>query len=119
MTQKLDERKEQIKALVVRHKGKDTLNILINHMVMDGADAKLTVKLIADSYTDILNGGSGDIPFKNGIRDDRQIFSAFDKKEKKRVQKLISYSKKSKDKICFPFEKPFETYKTSSRLLKR
>ncbi|MGI6523101.1 MAG: WS/DGAT domain-containing protein [Christensenellales bacterium] len=119
LTQKLDERKEQIKALVVRHKGKDTLNILINHMVMDGADAKLTVKLIADSYTDILNGGSGDIPFKNGIRDDRQIFSAFDKKEKERVQKLISYSKKSKDKICFPFEKPFETYQNLKPFIKK
>ncbi|MFW5779935.1 MAG: WS/DGAT domain-containing protein [Bacillota bacterium] len=104
LVQKLDESKEQIKVLVLRYKNKDILNIVVNHMVMDGADIKLTMKLIADSYTDIMNGGKGDVPFKNGTRDEKQILIGFSKAEKKKVQKLISYSKKSKDKICFPFE---------------
>ena len=56
LTAKLDERHCQIKALLTRFKGKDTLNLVINHMVMDGADLKLFINLIAECYTDIRKG---------------------------------------------------------------
>lgn len=104
LTQKLDELEKQIKVLIVRCKGHDTLNILLNHMVMDGADIKSMVKLLAEVYTNLCNGGSGDIPFKNGRRDEAQLLESFGKEERKKVERLVSYSKKSKDKIKFPFE---------------
>lgn len=105
LTQKLDEKKEQFKVLLVRTKSGDTLNIILNHMVMDGADLKLFVDLIARIYTDLMKGGRGDLPFKSGSRDELQIMDNFSEAEKKKVEKLISYSKKSKDKLRFPFEK--------------
>lgn len=104
LTQKLDEKKEQVKLLLVRSVSKDILNIVINHMVMDGADIKEFVGLVAEVYTDIINGGKGEVFFKNGSRDELQIMDSFNDKQRKTVEKLVSYSKKSKDKIQFPFE---------------
>lgn len=106
LTQKLDERKEaQIKVLVVRCKGRDTLNILKNHMIMDGSDIKLFLSLLAEIYTDIKRGGSGDIDVKNGRRGEEQLYRDFSAKELEETKGLISYSKKQKDKIQFPYEK--------------
>lgn len=105
LTQKLDESLEQVKVLLVRSKRGDILNIVLNHMVMDGADIKLFVDLIARSYTNITNGGNGDVYFKNGSRDELQVLDGFEGEERKKVEKLISYSKKAKDKLHFPFER--------------
>ncbi|HHT83010.1 MAG: condensation domain-containing protein [Christensenellales bacterium] len=105
LTAKLDERHCQIKALLTRFKGKDTLNLVINHMVMDGADLKLFINLIAECYTDIRKGGQGKVKFKNGRRDEGQIFEDMDKKQRLKAKTLISYSKACKSKITFPFEK--------------
>jgi NRPS condensation-like uncharacterized protein len=104
LTQKLDENKEQLKVLLVRSCGKDTLNVVLNHMVMDGADIKQFMALVAAGYSDIMNGGRGRVPFKNGRRDEAQILENFSEQERKEVESLLSYSKKSKYKICFPFE---------------
>lgn len=104
LTQKLDESREQLKVLVVRSGGRDTLNVLLNHMVMDGADIKQFMSLIAASYSDILCGGKGRVYFKNGRRDEAQILEDFSPEERKKVESLLSYSKKTKNKIQFPFE---------------
>lgn len=104
LTQKLDERKQQLKVLLVRSGKRDTLNVILNHMVMDGADIKQFMSLIAASYTDIMKGGRGKIPFKNGRRDEAQLLENFSPEERKKVESLLSYSKKSKNKIQFPFE---------------
>ncbi|MDD4316575.1 MAG: WS/DGAT domain-containing protein [Clostridia bacterium] len=104
LTQKLDERQRQLKVLLVRSGGRDTLNIVLNHMIMDGADIKQFVALIAAAYTDIMKGGAGKVPFKSGRRDEAQILEGFSAEERKKVERLLSYSKKAKHKISFPYE---------------
>lgn len=102
---KIDEKNEpQIKALLVRSHGKDTLNILKNHMVMDGGSIKLFLDFLSEIYSDLSFGGNGDIPFENGCRGEEQIYHDFSNEERQKLEKLVSYSKKQKDKISFPYQ---------------
>lgn len=99
-----ESREAQIKYLLVREGGTDTLNILMNHMCFDGADFKQFAYLIAKIYNELKAGGTGDFRFKNGTRSETQLFNSFSPEERKEVEGLISYSKKQKAKISFPFE---------------
>jgi Uncharacterized protein containing a NRPS condensation (elongation) domain len=102
----IDERKgPQIRALLLRKAGKDYLSFLVNHQCFDGADLKEFIYLIAQIYSDLVKGGSGDIPFKNGSRSEEQIYNVFSEEQKREIDSLVSYSKKQRHKISFPFEK--------------
>lgn len=115
LVKKIDECKEiQIRVLLVRHENGDMLNFLKNHMVMDGADIKCFVYYIARVYSDLEKGGSGNLPFKSGRRDEGQLYKDFSPEEKERVEKLISYSKKQKDRIQFPYEASGKESRTPS-----
>lgn len=102
----INENKEvQIRVLVVRENGKDTLNILHNHMIMDGGDYKKFLEKVAEIYTDLANGGNGDLEVKNGSRNAHQIFRDFTPEAMEKYKSLLSYSKGAKHKIMFPYEK--------------
>ncbi|MDR3185204.1 MAG: hypothetical protein LBU04_00070 [Christensenellaceae bacterium] len=102
----IDETKgPQVKFLHARCAEKDALAILINHQCMDGADLRIYYKSIAEIYNDLLNNGNGDIYVKNGSRSEMQIYDQFTPKQLEEIEGLISYSKKQKHKIAFPFEK--------------
>ncbi|MDR0696862.1 MAG: hypothetical protein LBF68_04915 [Christensenellaceae bacterium] len=102
----INEKKEaQVKFLHARCKDKDALCILINHQCMDGADLKVYYNKIADLYNDLLNGGHGDVSFKKGSRSEIQLYEELSSDELEEIDKLISYSKKQKSKLSFPFIK--------------
>lgn len=103
---KIDETREaQIKALFIRSGNKDALAILINPQCFDGADIKEFMYLLAKIYNGLKDGGDGGTAFKNGSRDDRQIYKYFTPEQQKELDKLVSYSKKQKHRISYPFEK--------------
>ncbi|MDR2267167.1 MAG: hypothetical protein LBE09_06265 [Christensenellaceae bacterium] len=103
---KIDEKHQaQFKFMHVRNNGADAICLLINHQCMDGADLKVFYNCIAALYNDILNGGNGDLRIKNGTRSEMQLYNDFSQTELEELDKLISYSKKQKSKLCFPFAK--------------
>ncbi|MDR0751714.1 MAG: hypothetical protein LBF12_03880 [Christensenellaceae bacterium] len=102
----IDERKElQVKYLHARCGDKDAVCFLINHQCMDGADLKTLYNKIAETYNNLLNGGDGDIQFKDGSRSEMQLYDERTDSELEEIDRLISYSKKQKSKLSFPFEK--------------
>lgn len=104
LLQVLDEEKEaQIKVQILRKDGKDTLNYLLNHMCFDGTDFKNFLKLITDVYNDLLVGGIGDLPCKNGSRDELQLFEDMPEAEQKIAKNLLQYNKSAKHPLIFPF----------------
>lgn len=105
LTRKIDECKEtQLYIKIFRQDGKDTFAILFNHMCMDGGDFKEMMAVLSALYNDILAGGDGSsVNIKTGTRSERQLFREFSKEENEKYSKLLSYSKKQKDKIKFPY----------------
>lgn len=105
LVQKIRETREaQIKVLLVRHDGKDTLNFLINHQCFDGADLKWFLYYVAQSYNGLLAGGDGAVNVKSGTRSEMQLYKDFTPEQREEAFRLISYSKKTKAKIHYPFE---------------
>ncbi|HPO53494.1 MAG TPA: WS/DGAT domain-containing protein [Clostridia bacterium] len=94
----------QIKVWHIRHKGKDMLAVLLNHMCFDGADTKVFLYYVAKIYNDLLRGGNGRLPIKQGARDSQQVYKGLTPEEYDEAMKLISYSKKQKARISYPFE---------------
>lgn len=105
LTRKIDELKEpQMYIKIFRQDGKDNFAILFNHMCMDGGDYKEFLKVLSAVYSDIVAGGDGtSVVIKSGTRSERQLFREFTEEEKKKYSSLLSYSKKQKDKIKFPY----------------
>jgi len=102
----IDETKgAQIRIWQIRHDGTDTLAILLNHMCMDGADTKVFLYYVAKVYNDLMKGGDGVMPLKNGSRSAMQIYKSLPPEDYEKAMKLISYSKKQKSKIAFPYER--------------
>lgn len=100
----IDETKgAQFRVWQIRHQGADTLAILLNHMCMDGGDTKVFLYYVAKVYNDLVGGGEGDLPLKNGSRSAMQIYKSLPPEDYEKAMKLISYSKKQKAKISFPF----------------
>lgn len=105
LTRKIDEQKEpQMYIKIFRQDGKDNFAILFNHMCMDGGDYKEFLKVLSAVYSDIVSGGDGtSVEIKSGTRSERQLFREFTQEEKEKYSSLLSYSKKQKDKIKFPY----------------
>ncbi|MDD3946264.1 MAG: hypothetical protein PHI19_00295 [Clostridia bacterium] len=100
-----ESKEAQIKVWLIRHGGKDTLAMLLNHMCFDGADAKIFMYYVAGVYNDLKKGGDGEIPLKQGSRSAWQIYKSLAPAQYDEAMKLISYSKKQKAKIAYPFSK--------------
>lgn len=100
----IEETKEaQIKIWQIRCGGRDTIAVLLNHMCFDGADTKVFLYYAADIYNDLVRGGNGDLPIKQGSRSAMQIYKSLTPEQRAEAMKLISYSKKQKAKISYPF----------------
>lgn len=127
LTKKVNEKKEpQFQVLLVRQGKKDILNIICNHMVMDGADFKQVIALFAKIYSNLKQGKEEVLSVKKGSRSFNQLTKTFTKEQKQEIKALKSYSKASNSAIGFPYEtkdkskiKPFiEVYKTDKELFK-
>lgn len=94
--------KYQIKFAVVRCAGKDSLCVLINHMVCDGTDAKYLVAKIIEAY----NTPEGEpIPkVKNGTRSAAQLYEMMDKDFAKAAKKLNKNVSRGAVQRKFPFK---------------
>ncbi len=58
----------QFMVRVIRHSNKDTLCIVMNHMVCDGAGFKEYLYLLSALYTRLENGENGIFEYRNGSR---------------------------------------------------
>lgn len=106
LVQRIRENREaQFKVQILKCEGKDTLNILMNHMCLDGADFKEFIYKVAGIYSDLVNGIERKYHIKNGSRSHMQVYENMTEGEKEEAMGLISYSKKQKAKISYPYEK--------------
>ncbi len=81
------------------------LALLLNHMCMDGGDAKYFMKKLAENYQKALDGRD-DFEIKNGSRALEAVYSKFSEEEKKVAKSLYKNISAVKDKHFFPLTKP-------------
>lgn len=75
----------QLKATIVRERDGDTLCVVMNHMICDGAGFKDYLYLLAGLYTGLCSG-STELPAKKpGRRDAFQLFRGFSFREKREI----------------------------------
>lgn len=116
----------QMVARVIRAAGRDTLAVVINHMVCDGAGFKEYLYLLSEIYTRLQEGTAGEFAYHNGSRNAWQIFRRFTVLEKLRAYALPNESTREKNTVLFPLsrekagQKPrILTHKLSPERLKR
>ena len=107
MVEKIDEKASaQIKVLIYNRNGKDSLRILLNHMVFDGASLKDFLTLLARYYSGLKKSSDFAVTdFQNGDRRFKQLYKNFTLREKIKLAFKVSSSKKNSEKLGFPYEK--------------
>ena len=96
----------QLRALLVRCGGKDTLCIIINHMCFDGADFKYFNKKLAECYNNIVSKNLHTVDVKAGTRSAAQVYASMNKKDRIAAKKLFRNASAVKARAGFPFEPP-------------
>lgn len=106
--------KYQIKFTVVRCAGKDSLCVILNHMVCDGTDAKYVIAKIIEAY----NTPEGEpLPkVKNGTRSGKQLYDLMDKEFAKAAKKLNKNVSRGIVQRKFPFKDEGE--KETTRIIR-
>lgn len=101
----------QIRAKMIRVSNRDTLCILINHMVCDGDGFKEYLYLIGDIYTGLQNGTYDALNYKTVSRNSKMVYKKFDFIDRLKIFLLPNEPTKSKNRIFFPLsnrpERPF------------
>lgn len=92
----------QLKVRVIRSSNRDTLCIVMNHMVCDGAGFKEYLYLLGEIYTSLENGTNDFKKYINGSRNSKQIYEQFDLIEKLKILALPNEPTKNKNDIRFP-----------------
>ncbi len=80
------------------------LALLLNHMCMDGGDAKYFMKKLAENYQKALDGRD-DFEIKTGSRALEEVYSKFDEEQTKKAKSLYKNISAVKDKTLFPLTK--------------
>ncbi len=102
---KIDQATEaQCKILIARSEKSDSMGILLNHQVMDGACFKKTVNMLADTYTKLLSDPNYKLVFVDKSRKFGQIYKDMNLATKLKVWTMFKQSSSVKDKTGFPFE---------------
>lgn len=81
---------------------KDTLCIVINHMVCDGAGFKEYLYLLSAVYTKLLNGTDHFAEYHHGSRSAKQIYRTLKLRDRLKIFLLPNQPQKNKKKIYFP-----------------
>ncbi|MFL0196614.1 WS/DGAT domain-containing protein [Clostridium sp. WILCCON 0269] len=92
----------QLSVRVIRASNKDTLCIIMNHMVCDGAAFKEYLYLLGEIYTRLENGTYSNMKYINGSRSSKQIYKHFKIADKLKIFLLPNEPTKNKNDICFP-----------------
>lgn len=95
----------QVMARIVRASGRDTLCVVMNHMVCDGAGFKEYLYRLSEIYTRLQDGTFGDFQCPNGSRSERQIYRNFTFSEKIKAFFMRNEATKSKNTVCFPMSR--------------
>jgi len=91
----------QLMVRVIRSSNKDTLCIVMNHMVCDGAGFKEYLYLLGDVYTRLQNDASS-LKYEIGDRSSKQIYKNFSIIERLKIFFLSNEPSKNKNNIRFP-----------------
>ncbi|MEG1963324.1 MAG: WS/DGAT domain-containing protein [Clostridia bacterium] len=115
----IDETKgPQIKMQVIRVDGKDTLAVLFNHMVCDGAGFKKYIQMLSQFYTGYLNDKNFTPQFTvSQERSFKHFFKSFTVKEQLKLLGMGEYGQPNDKKKGFPFEN-VDTNTLPSRVVK-
>jgi NRPS condensation-like uncharacterized protein len=93
----------QLMVRAIRSSNQDTLCIVMNHMVSDGAGFKKYLYLLGRVYTEILNGAT-DLPdYPSGSRSAQQIYRQFKLGDRLKIFLLPNRLRKKSNRISFPF----------------
>lgn len=101
-----DEKKgPQVTARIVRASGRDTLCVVMNHMVCDGAGFKEYLYRLSEIYTRLHDGTSEKFRWYNGSRSERQLYRNFTFPEKLRIFFLPNEATRSRNTVGFPLSR--------------
>lgn len=95
----------QIMVRVISSSKKDTLCIVMNHMICDGAGFREYLYLLSEIYTSLENGTYNDYKYIDGSRSPKQIYKQFNPKERIKISLLLNKATKDKNSIRFPLSK--------------
>lgn len=90
---------------VIRCSGQDTLCLVINHMVCDGAGFKEYLYLLAKLYTQQYNGTDYCFEYTSGSRSSRQIYRNFSFFTRLKLFFLPNEPLQNKNNVHFPLSK--------------
>ena len=95
----------QLMVRVIRSSNKDTLCIVMNHMVCDAAGFKEYLYLLSAIYTKLENGAGSMPEYHEGSRSAKQIYRQFNLLERLKIALLPNEPVKNKNNIYFPLSK--------------
>ncbi len=95
----------QIMVKVVRNSNKDTLCIVMNHMVSDAAGFKEYLYLLSTIYTKLQNGEDAISECYGGSRSSKQIYRQLSLLDRMKVFLLPNEPVKNKNNVYFPLSK--------------
>jgi NRPS condensation-like uncharacterized protein len=95
----------QIMVRVIRSSNKDTLCIVMNHMICDAAGFKEYLYLLSTIYTRLRSGAGGMSEYHEGSRSAKQIYRRFNLWDRLKIALLPNEPLKNKNNVCFPLSK--------------
>lgn len=100
----IDEYNEiQIRFMIFRKNDKDTLCILLNHMVCDGNSSKQLLKTLAEAYSAIVSGEDYPVQNSMGNRDYEAIYDALSLGDDIKANTRLNYGSKEVKREGFKF----------------
>lgn len=107
----------QIKIAVFEEGDKSILAVLVNHMCMDGGDARYFMTKLCENYNHLMRGETERLNVKSGSRSFEQVYSKFSGSDLKKARRLYRNISKNKDKVPFPWSEPTDSDK--NRIVRR
>lgn len=93
----------QIKIAVFEDDVHSVLAMRVNHMCMDGGDAKYFLATLCENYANIKARNFSALKMKNGSRSYDQVYSKLEGEDLKSAKNLYKNISKSEDKVYFPW----------------
>lgn len=107
----------QIKIAVFEDDAHSVLAMRVNHMCMDGGDAKYFLATLCENYANIKARNFSALKMKDGSRSYDQVYSKLEGDELKHARNLYKNISKSEDKVYFPWSESVD--EDVNRIVKR
>lgn len=107
----------QIKITVFEDEMHSVLAMRVNHMCMDGGDAKYFLATLCENYASIKARNYSALKMKDGSRSYDQVYSKLEGEELKSARNLYKNISKSEDKVYFPWSE--STAEDKNQIVKR